>query len=103
MAFSLTRSGVLARAAQLTNKGPARSALVSASSGAIGLAAGKSEHHKKKITIGAVAVGALANVVGLHGLGDGMMAGGATLIGYKLGAKKSGGVAPVSPAPGRRR
>lgn len=100
MAFSLTRRGVLAKLKNVTAKGPGRSAMVSVASGGVGLAAGKSQVHRKKIVIGSLVVGAAANVVGMNSVGDGLMAGGATLLGYKLGAKRAAGGLPMAARPG---
>lgn len=105
MALNLTSRGILARAKKMAQSGPGRSGVVTIAAGGVGLAAGKSEANKKRIIIGSVIAGAGANLIGMNGLGDGLMAGGATLIGYKLGAKHAGG-APVAaavpmPHPGR--
>lgn len=103
MSLMLTSRGILDKIKSVGKSGPARSSVVSASAGAIGLAAGKSDGHKKKIVIGSVVVGAAANLVGLNGIGDGLMSGGATLIGYRLGAKKpQTAAAPAAPARKRR-
>jgi len=79
--------------------GPARSVAISAASGAVGLTAGKLEDARKTPLV-AVAGGAALQLVGLHTLGDGAMAGGASIIGYRTGArwgKRRGRVAEVIP------
>lgn len=105
MSLHLTSRGILGKIKSLGKSGPARSGIISSAAGGVGLAAGKSELHKKKISIGAVVVGAGANLIGMNGVGDGLMAGGATLIGYKMGAKHAQRAAgrPVAAAPGARK
>jgi hypothetical protein len=107
MAFNLTSHGLLQKAARALESGPARSSAISATSGAVGLIAGKRED-ARKVPIIAVVAGAGLNVMGLHTIGDGAMAGGATILGYRMGAKmarKAAGELPpvrhASVAPGR--
>lgn len=98
MALHLTSKGLLAKAKKLTQaEGPVRSSLVSSTAAGVGLAAGKRGRRDNKVEIAAVVAGAGLNFVGMHGLGDGAMAGGATLLGYKLGVKRAQPeIAPVA-------
>jgi hypothetical protein len=96
MSLKLTASNVLHHAKHALESGPARSTAISTTAGAVGLVAGKRED-AKKVPIAAIAVGALAKVGRFHTIGDGLMAGGATLIGYKVGAKMARKSRPVSP------
>ena len=90
MALHLTSKGLLARAKNLAqSEGPVRSSLVSSTAAGVGLAAGKRGKHDHTVEIAAVVAGAGLNVIGMHGIGDGAMAGGATLLGYKFGVKQS--------------
>lgn len=103
MSLMLTSRGILNKIKTLGKSGPARSGIISATAGGVGLAAGKSEIHKKKITYAAVGVGVAANLLGMNGIGDGLMSGGATLIGYRLGAKKARAAGAVAMAPGAKK
>ena len=101
MALHLTSKGLLAKAKKLAqSEGPVRSSLVSSTAAGVGLAAGKRGKHDKTVEIAAVAAGAGLNLIGMHGIGDGAMAGGATLLGYKFGVKRARPVVaalPVAP------
>lgn len=97
----LSSRNLLRRAAHVLESGPARSTAISAVSGGVGLLAGKRED-AKKVPIAAVAAGVALNFVGLHTLGDGAMAGGATILGYRVGAKMARkNEASMLPAPPR--
>jgi hypothetical protein len=88
MALMLSSRGILAKARELGSKNrPVRTGVVSAAAGTVGLVSGK-RRDAKTTPIIAVGIGAAANLVGLTAIGDGLMAGGATLIGYKFGAPK---------------
>lgn len=99
MALHLTSKGLMAKAKKLAqSEGPVRSSLVSSTAAGVGLAAGKRGKRDNKVEIAAVVAGAGLNFVGMHGIGDGAMAGGATLLGYKMGVKRSRPViAPALP------
>jgi hypothetical protein len=86
MALLLSSRNLLRKAAHVLESGPARSTAISAVAGGVGLLAGKRED-AKKVPIAALGVGVALNVFGLHTLGDGSMAGGATILGYRMGAK----------------
>lgn len=86
MSLSLTSRGLLHKAKHALESGPARSTAISVVSGGVGLVAGKRED-AKKVPIAAIAVGLLAKVGRFHTIGDGLMAGGGTILGYKFGAK----------------
>jgi len=92
----LTARNVLHHAKNTLEHGAARSTAISVTAGSVGLVAGKRED-AKKVPIAAIAVGALAKLGHFHTIGDGLMAGGATLIGYKVGAKMARKSRPVSP------
>lgn len=68
--------------------GPSRTIAISAVAGAVGLAAGKLEDARKTPLV-AVGAGAVLKLVGLHTLGDGAMSGGATILGYRIGARSA--------------
>lgn len=90
MALHLTSRGLMAKAKKLAqSEGPVRSSLVSSTAAGVGLAAGKRGKRDNKVEFAAVVAGAGLNFVGMHGIGDGAMAGGATLLGYKMGVKRS--------------
>lgn len=99
--FHLTSHGLLGKARRALESGPARSAAISAVSGGVGLISGKRED-AKKVPLVAVGAGVVLNLVGLHTLGDGALAGGANIFGYRFGArmarKAAGGVSPGMPA-----
>lgn len=98
MALHLTSKGLLAKAKKLAqSEGPIRSSLVSSTAAGVGLAAGKRGKRDNTVEIAAVVAGAGLNFVGMHGIGDGAMAGGATLLGYKAGVKKSRPVLAAAP------
>ena len=117
MPLHLSSKNLLRRAKNALESGVGRTTAITAVSGGVGLLAGKRED-AKKVPIAAVVAGAGLNLVGLHTLGDGAMSGGATLIGYRMGAKwarkaaqKKMGIPAASPAgrpalaqrPGKRR
>jgi hypothetical protein len=84
------------RARDLARKlehGPARSIALSTVAGGVGLAAGKLEDARKTPLV-AIAAGAGLQLLGLRTLGDGAFAGGATILGYRLGARMSRRSAP---------
>jgi hypothetical protein len=92
----LTARNILHHAKNTLEHGAARSTAISVTAGTVGLVAGKRED-AKKVPVAALVVGAAAKLGGFHTLGDGAMAGGATLIGYKIGAKMARKDRPVSP------
>ena len=92
----LTARKLLHQAKHALETGTARSVAISTTAGAVGLAAGKRED-ARKVPIAAIALGALAKVGHFHTIGDGLMSGGATLIGYKVGARMARKERPRSP------
>lgn len=101
MALMLSSRGILAKVREIGSKSrPVRTGVISAAAGTVGLVSGK-RGDAKTAPIVAVGVGAAANLVGLNAIGDGLMAGGATLIGYKFGAPKAPPVMTTAPLPGR--
>jgi hypothetical protein len=92
----LTARSVLHHAKNALESGPARSTAISVAAGTVGLVAGKRED-AKKVPIAAIALGALAKVGRFHTIGDGLMSGGATLIGYRVGARMARKERPRSP------
>lgn len=104
MALMLSSRGILGRARELGQRSvPVRTGVVGASAAAVGLIAGR-RRDAKTTPIIAVGIGAAANFAGLHAIGDGLMSGGATLIGYKWGApKRPPAVAMPAPVVRRKR
>jgi hypothetical protein len=96
MALHLTSRSILAHAKHALEEGPARTTAISVTSSLVGLTAGKRED-AKKVPIAALAVGVLAKVGHFHTIGDGLMSGGATILGYKIGARMARKERPVSP------
>jgi len=92
----LTSRGLLHSAKHALEHGAPRSVAISTTAGLVGLAAGKRED-ARKTPIAAAAVGVLAQLGGFHTIGDGLMGGGATIIGYRMGAKMARRDRPVSP------
>jgi hypothetical protein len=92
----LTARSVLHHVKNTLETGAARSAAIGTTAGTVGLVAGKRED-AKKVPIAAIAVGVLAKVGHFHTIGDGLMSGGATLIGYRVGARMARKSRPVSP------
>jgi len=86
MALMLRSRGILAAAKRLGSSGPARSAVVTSTAATVGLVAGK-RRDSKTVPLVALGAGAALNLVGMNALGDGAMAAGATILGYKMGAK----------------
>lgn len=85
----LASRGVLGKIKTLGNKGGlVRSGVVAGLAGGVGVMAGRLVGNRKKVAYGSVVAGAAANLVGMNGIGDGLMAGGATLLGHVLGASK---------------
>ena len=93
----LTASNVLHHAKHaLERDGAARSTAIATTAGVVGLVAGKRED--ARITpVAALVVGAAAQFGGFHTIGDGFMSGGATLLGYKVGARMARKDRPMSP------
>ena len=77
---------LLHKAKHSLESGPARSVAISTVAGGVGLVAGKREDARKVPAI-AMGAGVLAKFFGFHTLGDGALSGGATIFGYKMGAK----------------
>lgn len=100
MALLLTSRGLLRRAKNALEHGPARSGAIMAASAGVGVVAGK-KGDMHTIPWYAAGTGVALNLVGLHTLGDGAMSGGLTLLGYKTGAKMANkaAAAPVAAAP----
>lgn len=86
MALLLTSRGLLRKARNALEHGPARSGAITAVSAGVGIAAGK-RGDMKKVPLIAVGTGVALNLVGYHTLGDGALGGGLALIGYKHGSK----------------
>lgn len=68
------------------SSGPARTSIVLAASSAVGLASGKIGS-PVKMPAAALAGGAALHILGMRTLGEGAMAGGAALLGCKIGGK----------------
>lgn len=97
MPLLLTSHGVLGRIhrAAETRKLP-RSTLLLATAAAAGLGMGKTHSHQRA-PIALAAGGAVLSFMGMSAVGDGALGAGATLIGYKIGAKRAAAAAPRSP------
>lgn len=93
----LSSRGLIGKARTALEHGAPRSGAILAMSSGVGILAGK-RGDVKKVPMGAAAAGIGLNLLGFHTLGDGALAGAATLIGYKQGAKRkalaSGPAAP---------
>lgn len=89
MALSLRSSHLLSKIKRLGSSGPARSAVVTTSAASIGLLAGK-RRDSKHVPLMALGGGAALKLIGADSLGDGAMAAGATIFGYKFGVKHAG-------------
>lgn len=90
MALFLTSKGVLERAHRAAETNPAvRSSVVLSTAGAAGLVMGKTNQldTNTPLVVAGVGVGVSA-LLGLTAIGDGLAGAGATLVGYKYGAKK---------------
>ena len=92
----LTARKLLHQAKHALETGTARSVAISTTAGGVGLAAGKRED-AKKVPIAAIALGLLAKAGRFHTIGDGLMSGGATLLGYRFGARMARKERPRSP------
>jgi len=94
----LSRKGLIHKAKVALEHGAPRSAAILTMSSGVGILAGK-RGDVKKVPLGAAAAGVGLNLLGFHTLGDGALAGAATLIGYRQGAKRkaltSGPAAPA--------
>jgi hypothetical protein len=77
----------------------ARSAAITGTAAAVGLAAGRYKSVKKVPAWGAVGAGLGLSFLGLTGLGDGLAASGATVLGYRYGATGSFSKRKRLPAP----
>jgi len=97
MPLLLTSRGVLGRLHQAaeTRKLP-RSTLLLATAAAAGLGMGKTNSHKRA-PIALAGSGVLLSFLGFSAVGDGALGAGATLIGYKMGAKSRAAASPRSP------
>lgn len=93
----LSASNILHKAKHALESGPARTTAIITTAGGVGLLAGKRED-ARKVPIGAVVAGAVLKLGGFHTLGDGAMSGGATMIGYRMGARMARKAAASSPA-----
>jgi hypothetical protein len=97
---------MLNRAKQALEHGPARSGAIMATASGVGLVAGK-RGDMNRAPLAAVGTGVALNLLGFHTLGDGTLAGGLCLLGYKRGARSAdvGGpsvAALAAPAPAPR-
>lgn len=83
----LTSGGIARRLHDLieTSK-PIRTATITTTAAAVGLAAGRSKTFRKIPAAGLVAGGAALSFIGMSGVGDGLAASGATILGYRYGA-----------------
>ena len=100
MALMLTRAGLLGRIHRATESSKTvRTGLVTATASAAGLAMGRLGA-SRKAPLAAAGGGLILSLMGMSALGDGLAASGATLIGYrtgaKMGQKKLLPVAPVA-------
>lgn len=86
MALLMTSRGLLRRAKNALEHGPARSGAIMAVSAGVGMVAGK-QGDMKKVPLYAAGTGVALNLIGLHTLGDGALSGGLALLGYNRGAK----------------
>lgn len=77
---------LLHKAKNALEHGAPRSTAISAVAGGVGLAAGKRED-ARKVPVAAMIGGAALKLFGFHTLGDGALAGGATILGYRTGAR----------------
>ena len=96
----LTARNILHKAKHAIESGPARTTAIITTAGGVGLIAGKRED-ARKVPIAALVGGAGLKFLGFHTLGDGAMSGGATMLGYRMGARmarKAATSAPASPA-----
>lgn len=115
MALFLSSRGVLDHARRLHHtierSKPMRSAAVTTTAAAAGLAMGKTRSGGKKAPIVALGAGAALSFLGFTGIGDGAAAAGATLLGYKVGLRskrkqlqaQAAASAPIAAAPGLRK
>lgn len=92
----LTARNILRHAKHTLESGTARSVAISTTAGTVGLVAGKRED-AKKVPIAAIALGLVAKAGHFHTIGDGLMSGGATLLGYRTGARLARKERPRSP------
>ena len=86
MALNLRSSHLLNKIKRIGSSGVARSTVVTTSAASVGLLAGK-RRDSKHVPLMALGGGAALCLVGADSLGNGAMAGGATILGYKFGAK----------------
>jgi hypothetical protein len=97
--FKLTSRGLLARAHHMIETNvAARSGAVTATAAAVGLAAGRSKEFRKLGPSGLMAGGAALTYFGLTGMGDGLLAAGAVVFGYRRGATGSYVRRPSAPS-----
>jgi hypothetical protein len=84
----LLTSGGLARRVHhlIETSTPIRTAAITATATAVGLAAGRSKTVRKVPAAAMVAGGAFLSFLGMSGIGDGVVASGATILGYRYGA-----------------
>ncbi len=94
--LKLRSNSIVRKIGNIVNSGPVQSAAVSGTAASIGIIAGH-RNDCKRTPVVALAAGAVANMIGLHGIGDGSMAAGASLLGYCRGAgnQKTPALAPV--------
>lgn len=105
MALLLSSRGLLAKIHHTAESNPAaRTGLLTAASMAVGVAAGKLAD-PKKVPLGAIAAGAVLSYAGFTAIGDGSVAAGTTLVGYRWAARREAkkralavaAAAPVTP------
>lgn len=101
MALLMTSRGLLRRAKNALEHGPARSGAIMTVSAGVGMVAGK-QGDMKKVPLYAAGTGVALNLLGFHTLGDGALGGGLALLGYnrgaKMGARQTVAAMPTAPA-----
>jgi Na+-driven multidrug efflux pump len=94
----LRSKNILNSIKNLGHSGAFRSGVVVSTSGVVGLIAGK-RGDARTVPLVALGTGAALNLVGANALGDGAMAGGATILGYRMGAKSARQATQLTAAP----
>lgn len=98
MPLLLTRNNVLSRVHHaIETSQTVRSAAICSTAAAVGLAAGRSRKVRKAPPLALVGGGALLSFMGMTGVGDGLAAAGATVLGYRYGS--TGRFTKPKPAP----
>lgn len=98
MALLLTRTGLLRRIHHtIETSKTMRTAAISATATAVGLAAGRSRKVRKAPPLALAGAGVALSFMGITGMGDGLAAAGATVLGYRYGS--TGRFTKPKPAP----